>query len=339
MSEEITTLNERFQPDGSNADMAQNHMTLKQQLRKYNQVFMLFAIIVIAVIMTKGVFLRPSNLMVLAAGASIFGLLSLGQGLVVISGGFDLSVGSLIAVAFSMISTVNAELGLIPACLSAVIVTTFLGFINGALVAHTRIPPFIVTLGMLSIAKSLSWIFMADQLIIMVKGLKNSVSPLFAWLPMGVNVFPILVLGIGAILMGVLLHRTSLGRYIYAIGDNEDAAIASGIPVKKTKMFVYSVSGFLCGIGAIVFLYRNISASPGAGNEFLLQTFAATMIGGVYMYGGEGTIFGILVGIFSLASITSVLTVAGVPPVAHKAVLGVIVLSVVLLQRWLQEES
>jgi ribose/xylose/arabinose/galactoside ABC-type transport system permease subunit len=314
-------------------------IALKQRLRQYNQVLMLCAIVVIAVLMTRGVFLRPSNLMVLAAGASIFGLLSLGQGLVVISGGFDLSVGSLIAVAFSMISTVEPEMGLLVACISAVIVTTLLGLVNGTLVAHTRIPPFIVTLGMLSIAKSLSWILMADQLIIMVKGLKNTIQPLFAWLPMGINVFPILVLGVGALLIGLLLHRTSLGRYIYAIGGNEKAAIASGIPVKATKMFVYSVSGFLCGIGAIVFLYRNISASPGTGEEFLLQTFAATMIGGVYMYGGEGTIFGILVGIFGLASVTSVLTVAGVPPVAHKAVLGAIVLCVVLLQRWLKEES
>jgi ribose/xylose/arabinose/galactoside ABC-type transport system permease subunit len=265
-------------------------------------------------------------------------LLSLGQGLVVISGGFDLSVGSLIAVAFSMISTVEPQFGLLMACLSAVVVTTFLGFINGNLVARTRIPPFIVTLGMLSMAKSLSWILMEGKLIIMVKDLKNLIQPLFAWIPMGINVFPILVLGVGLVCIGLLLHRTSIGRYIYAIGGNEPAAIASGIPVKKTKVFVYSVSGFLCGIGAIVYLYRNISASPGTGEEFLLQTFAATMIGGVYMYGGEGTIFGIFVGIFSLASITKVMTVAGVPPVAHKAVLGAIVLGVVLLQRWLKEE-
>lgn len=318
--------------------MSQEMTTLKGKLRQYNQLLMLCAVVAIAIMMTRGVFLRPSNLMVLVAGASIFGLLSLGQGLVVISGGFDLSVGSLIAVAFSMIATIEPELGLALACLSAVVATTFLGFVNGTLVAHTRIPPFIVTLGMLSIAKSLSWILMEGKLIIMVKDLKNTIQPFFAWIPMGINAFPILILGLGAIFMGLLLHRTSIGRYIYAIGGNEQAAIASGIPVKKTKMFVYSVSGFLCGIGAIVYLYRNISASPGTGEEFVLQTFASTMIGGVYMYGGEGTIFGICVGILSLASVTKVLTVAGVPPVAHKAVLGAIVLGVVLLQRWLKEE-
>ncbi|MCP4402145.1 MAG: ABC transporter permease [bacterium] len=255
-----------------------------------------------------------------------------------IGGGFDLSVGSLIAVAISLISIAEPALGLWTACLAAVLATTCLGSLSGLLVAHTKIPPFIVTLGMLSVVKSFSWILVAGKQNIMVKGLKESISPLFSWVPMGVNVFPILVLMLGGVCTGLLLHRTSIGRYIYAVGGNEKAAIASGLPVKKVKVFVYAVSGFLCGIGAMVYLYRNISASPGTGEEFLLQTFAATMIGGVYMYGGEGTIFGILVGIISLSSITSVLTVAGVPPVVHKAVLGAIVLGVVLLQRWLKEE-
>jgi ribose/xylose/arabinose/galactoside ABC-type transport system permease subunit len=311
---------------------------LKRRLQRYNQVFMLGAVVVIAIIMTKGIFLRPSNLMVIVAGASVFGLLSLGQGLVVISGGFDLSVGSLIAFAISWISMAEPNLGLFPACISAIVVTTGLGSLNGLLAAHTNIPPFIITLGMLSVAKSFSWMLMAGKLIIMVKGIKEFIQPLFAWMPMGVNAFPVLILGLGSVFTGLLLHRTVIGRYIYAIGGNEKAALASGLPVKTVKIFVYTVSGFLCGIGANVYLYRNSSASPGSGEEFLLQTFAATMVGGVYMYGGEGTIFGILVGIFSLASITSVLTVAGVAPVAHKAVLGVIILGVVLLQRWLKEE-
>ncbi len=144
-------------------------------------------------------------------------------------------------------------------------------------------------------------------------------------LPLGENVFPIIILIVGFLATFLLLHRSKWGRYIYVLGDNGAVARIAGVPVMRTKLLCYSLSGLLCAIGAIVYLYQNISATPGEGADYLLLSFAATILGGVYMY-GEGTIPGVLVGVICLASITSVLTIAGVPLAIYQGVLGRIVL-------------
>ncbi len=312
---------------------------VKGTFNRFSLFVMFFIVFVIAIAMTGLKFLRPENLIVILAGASVMGLMSLGQGLVIIGGGFDLSIGSTATVVMALVALLKSQIGVAPACVVAVVAGTAIGLVSGLLVANTRIPPFIVTLGTSSIAKSIAWIVISGMLLIQVKELKDAIQPLVAWLPMGSNVFPIVVFILILVCTWLLLHKSKVGRYLYAVGANEAVAVASGVPVRWTKVFVYALSGFLCGIAAIVFLYRNVSASPGQGPAFLQETFAATMIGGVYMYGGEGTVLGILVGILTMAIITSVLTVAGVPPAAHPAVLGAIVLGVVLLQRWLKQQA
>lgn len=308
----------------------------KRYLQRYSQLLMLLVVIAIAVAMTGGAFLRPSSLFVILASASVFGLLSLGQGVVVMSGGFDLAVGSIISFGISLIVTLNPILGLGLTTLTVLVSTALLGMFSGLLIAKTRIPPFIVTLGMLSIVESVSWMLIMGKYI-KLKDYHDVILPLFSWLPMGVNVFPILVLLVCSVGIAILMRRTSFGRYVYVIGSNEPAAVASGVRVGLMKVVVYGVSGLLCGVGAIVFLYHYTTAAPGTGEEYLLLTFAATMIGGIYMYGGEGTIGGVLIGTLILASLRHVLTVAGVPPTMHAAILGGIVLAVVLLQRWLKQ--
>ncbi len=313
-------------------------LNIKKLLAKNSQFIILLAVLLISIVMTKGSFLRPSNLKLIIASATIFGLLSLGQALVVISGGFDLSVGSLIAVAITTIATMEGLVGILPGTVIAILFVVLLGALNGTLVAFTSIPPFIVTLGMMSIAKSLSLLLITGQQV-RVQAFKDILTPAFSWLPFGSNSFPIFMIVIAIAGAGILLHKTRYGRYLYAIGGNEKTAIASGIPVKWIKIRVYALSGLMCGLGAVVYLFRNISATPGSGSEYLLYTFASTMIGGISMYGGSGNIGGTVIGIFCLSSISIVLLVAGVPPVLHKAVLGAIVLMVVLLQSWLKKNK
>jgi ribose transport system permease protein len=309
---------------------------IKRHLQRYSQLLMLLVVMAIAITMTKGSFLRPSSLLVILASAAVFGLLSLGQGVVVISGGFDLAVGSLISFAISLTVTLKPLIGLLPTTVVVLAATTLLGMFSGLLIGKTRIPPFIVTLGMLSIVASIAWILIMGQYI-KLKDYHDVLLPLFAWIPMGVNLFPIVALVICGLVVAIVMRRTNFGRYVYAIGSNERAAIASGIRVVRTKVAVYGISGLLCGLGAIVYLYHYTTATPGTGEEYLLLTFAATMIGGIYMYGGEGTIGGVLIGIIILATLKHVLTVAGVPPTMHAAILGGIVLAVVLFQRWLKQ--
>jgi ribose/xylose/arabinose/galactoside ABC-type transport system permease subunit len=303
----------------------------KASLQRYNQLFLLAAVLVVATGISHGAFIRPTNLILVTASAAAFGLVSFGQALVVIGGGFDLAVGSLIAMSISAIVYFREDFGIVGGTLAALATALVAGLISGLTVSRTKIPPFIVTLGMLSIADSMSWVLAAGQPIT-VPEFNDAISPLFESLPLGENVFPIIVLVLGFVATSLLLHRSKWGRYIYAIGDNEAAARIAGVPVMRTKLLCYGLSGLLCAIGAIVYLYQNISATPGEGADYLLLSFAATILGGVYMYGGEGSIPGVLVGVICLASITSALTIAGVPPSIYQGVLGVIVLAVVLFQ-------
>jgi ribose/xylose/arabinose/galactoside ABC-type transport system permease subunit len=303
----------------------------KASLRRYNQLFLLVAVLIIATVISRGVFMRPANLMVVTASAAAFGLVSFGQALVVIGGGFDLAVGSLVAMSISAIVFFRSDFGIVGGTVAALVAVTVAGLISGIFVSRTKIPPFIVTLGMLSVADSMSWILAAGQPIT-VPEYNDAISPLFESLSLGENIFPIIVLVVGFVATSLLLHRSKWGRYIYAIGDNEAAARIAGVPVMRTKLLCYGLSGLLCAVGAIIYLYQNISATPGEGADYLLLSFAATILGGVYMYGGEGTIPGVLVGVICLASITSALTIAGVPPSIYQGVLGIIVLSVVLFQ-------
>jgi inositol transport system permease protein len=303
----------------------------KASLRRYNQLFLLVAVLIIATVISRGVFMRPANLMVVTASAAAFGLVSFGQALVVIGGGFDLAVGSLVAMSISAIVFFRSDFGIVGGTVAALAAVTVAGLISGTFVSRTKIPPFIVTLGMLSVADSMSWILAAGQPIT-VPEYNDAISPLFESLPLGENIFPIIVLIVGFVATSLLLHRSKWGRYIYAIGDNEAAAQIAGVPVMRTKLLCYGLSGLLCAVGAIIYLYQNISATPGEGADYLLLSFAATILGGVYMYGGEGTIPGVLVGVICLASITSALTIAGVPPSIYQGVLGFIVLAVVLFQ-------
>jgi ribose/xylose/arabinose/galactoside ABC-type transport system permease subunit len=300
-------------------------------LQRYNQLALLVAVLIVAALVSHGIFLRPTNLILVAASASAFGLVSFGQALVVISGGFDLSVGSLVAMSISAIVFFRSVFGIVGGTIAAVGAAALAGLLSGLVVSRTKIPPFIVTLGMLSIADSMSWILAAGQPIT-VEEYNDGIAPLFSSLPLGENAFPIIVLIVGFVGASLLLHRSKWGRYIYAIGDNEATARITGVPVMRTKLLIYGLSAVLCSIAAIVYLYQNISATPGEGADYLLLSFAATVLGGVNMYGGEGSIPGALVGVLCLASVTSALTIAGIPPAIYQGVLGFIVLAVVLFQ-------
>lgn len=310
--------------------MQRGMIRAKAGLQRYNQIILLTIVVAISTIISHGAFLRPANLILVIASASAFGLVSFGQALVVIGGGFDLAVGSLVAMSISSIVFFREDLGIVGGTIAALVAALVAGLVSGVVVTRTKIPPFIVTLGMLSIADSLSWILAAGQPIT-VSEFNDWAAPLFDF-RLGQNVVPIATLIVAFVGTSLLLHRSKWGRYIYAVGDNEATARIAGVPVMRTKLLTYGLSGLLCAVAAIIYLYQNISATPGEGADYLLLSFAATMLGGVYMYGGAGSIPGVLVGVLCLASITSALTIAGVPPSIYQGILGIIVLGVVLLQ-------
>lgn len=306
---------------------------MKNSLIRYNLAVMLAIVVGVATVLTRGLFLQPGNLLVVAARASVVGLIALGQSLVIISGGFDLSVGSLLLVTITLIATFKSTLGLVAASLLGIASAASFGVLNGLMITQLSLPPFIVTLGMMSIARSVAWMTIAGK-DIRVYEYKNIISPIFDFFDQGTTLFPIIVFLLTSVCIGVFLHRSKIGRYIFAVGANERTAIASGVPVKRVKILVYMISGLLSGVAAITYLYRVPAATPGAGEEFLLPSLAGPIVGGVYLYGGEGTIPGVVVGVLILEIISNLLTVAGFPPLAHKAILGAIIVVIALFQQW-----
>jgi ribose/xylose/arabinose/galactoside ABC-type transport system permease subunit len=180
----------------------------KASLQRYNQLFLLVAVLIIATAISHGVFIRPTNLILVMASAAAFGLVSFGQALVVIGGGFDLAVGSLVAMSISAIVFFRADYGIVGGTIGALASATVAGLISGLFVSRTKIPPFIVTLGMLSVADSMSWILAAGEPIT-VPEYNNSISPLFESFPLGENYFPIIVLILGFVATFLLLHQSN----------------------------------------------------------------------------------------------------------------------------------
>jgi ribose transport system permease protein len=284
-------------------------------------------------------FLKADNLRNIADQIVIIAILAVGMTFVVITGGIDLSVGSLIAlsavVATLLIRAVaGAESatarGMIGACLAAAAVCGLCGLFSGAMVTFFQVPAFIVTLAMMLAARGLSSELSRGASI-------YQVPASFLWLGGGAD-----LLGIpnGVLLMIVLylaadvvMTRMTLGRYIYALGGNAEAARLSGVPVRRVLLLVYTLSGVLAGVGGIVMASRLRSGAPTYGLMYELYAIAAVVVGGTSLSGGEGKIFGTLIGAFIIAVIKNGMNLTAVTPFRQDVVFGLVILGAVLLDR------
>jgi ribose transport system permease protein len=275
-------------------------------------------------------FLTQQNLINVLQQSSINGCIAVGMTLVIISGGIDLSVGS--TAAFSAV--VSASLMVIGApvpvaVLAACAVGMSAGFANGVMVAYAGLQPFIVTLGTLSIFRALALIITDGN---PVFGLPNSFRSIFAaklWiLPIPV----VLVIGVG-ITAWFLLRGTPLGEYFLAVGGNEEAARVAGVPVARTKIASYVISGALSSLGAMVLMAWLGAADPTLGNLWELQAIAAAAIGGASLSGGRGSIIGTLLGAIILGTVTDGLTLLNVQAFYQLLATGIIIIVAMLIDR------
>jgi ribose transport system permease protein len=235
---------------------------------------------------------------------TVIAILAIGMTMVVITAGIDLSVGSLVALS-AMVSTLLIRelagareatwLGMIPCCLAGIAVCAGLGAFNGVMVAFCRLPPFIVTLSMMLIASGFAFLLTRGESV-------AEVPASFVWLGGGADLWHIpnavvlmLLLYGGA---HVLMAHTVLGRYLYAVGGNVEAARLSGVPVSRVKLFAYTASGLFAGLGGVVLASRLKSAAPPYGQMYELYVIAAVVVGGTSLMGGEGRIFGTCWGCF-----------------------------------------
>lgn len=273
-------------------------------------------------------FFTLSNLSNVAQQTSINAIIAVGMTFVIISAGIDLSVGSVMA--FSGVVLASALQAGVPLALAILIglgVGFFCGIVNGLLISSGRLPPFISTLGMMSVARGAALLYTQGR---PVSGFSEALRSLATGEIFHIPV-PVIIMFVVYLMAHFLLTQTKLGRYTYAIGGNEEAAILSGVNVKFYKTIVYGLCGLLSGLAAIILTARLNSAQPIAGIMYELDAIAATVIGGASLMGGEGTILGTLIGAFIMGVLRNGLNLLGVSAFIQQIVIGAVIILAVLI--------
>lgn len=282
-------------------------------------------------------FLQWNNIVGIFLATSVNGLLALGVTFVIINGGIDLSIGtvmtfaSVIAAYLITITGLPVPLGIAGGILAG----SFAGFLNGVIIAKMKVPSFVATLGTLYVAKGLSLIISELRPIYFtnVEGFRDIAtgSLIGNFLPQYNVPNAVLILFVAAIIGSFILTKTVLGRYTFAIGSNEEATRLSGVNVDLWKILVYTVSGTFAGIAGIVIASRLNSAQPALGQGYELDAIAAVVIGGTSLTGGSGTVMGTIIGAFVLSVLTNGLRILSVPQEWQIIVTGVIIVFAVFL--------
>ncbi len=303
---------------------------------KYGIGAILLLLMVIISVMEPS-FITPGNIINVATQVSINGMIAYGMCLAITTGGIDLSVGAQLALTSCILGQLITVMGMdvLPACIIAVLVSTLFGFINGFFIAKFKMFPFVVTLSMQLIIRGLSQVISSGQATALTSPeFKAIYSEKILSIPV-----PIVMLILVSVLMYLLLHWTRFGRYIFAVGGNVNAAIASGVSEFWTKAGVYVVSGFLAGISAIIFTSKTGSAQSNIGIGYETDAVAACVIGGTSFTGGVATIPGVLMGIFIIGFIYNGMNLIGVSSYYQSMIKGAVIIGTVLLDMIMNKRS
>ena len=287
-------------------------------------------IIVVTFSLLSPVFFTIPNLLNIFQQSSINALIALGMTLVIISGGIDLSVGPTAALSAVFGATLMVAGVPVPlAVLATLGVGMCSGLFSGTLIAYAGLQPFIVTLGGLSLFRAIALIYTGGN---PVFGIPTEFRGLVNSMPFGIPV-PILVVIVVALLLWIVMNKTPFGEYILAIGGNEEAARVAGVPVKRTKVMVYMISGMLASLASLILIGRLGAAEPTIGNLWELDAIAAAAIGGASLMGGKGSIFGTLIGVIILGSLRNGLTLLNIQAFYQLLAIGIIIIIAMLIDR------
>ncbi|WP_272022539.1 ABC transporter permease [Olleya namhaensis] len=317
-------------------------LTLKQQLSspggflkflvKYNTIF-IFILLVIFSALISDVFFTSVNLSNLLKQVSGIGIISIGMLIVILTGGIDLSVGSMVAL-LAVTFAILINLVILPLAIVLTIAIGFgLGSISGYLVAYQKMAPFVATLALMTIARGLGFIYSKGSPVTFKTAggvhMSNFANNATLGIPNIAIVFFLIVIA-----AMVMLRYNVFGRLIIAIGSNEEASRLSGIKVNKYKFLVYAISGALAATAAIIVASRTNLGSPNMGMSWELDAIAAVVIGGASLNGGRGTAINTLMGVLILGLIGNILNLLNVPSYPQQVVKGAIIIFAVLLQRF-----
>jgi ribose transport system permease protein len=323
-----------------------NSPDYKNLLMRFQSVLAL-AILVLGLSLMSDRFLTLDNTLNVLRQISINVCLSIGMTMIILSGGIDLSVGSMLALAGAIAAGlmknglrleyfgVQLQFTTFGGIIAGILVGTLLGLCNGIVITRFKLPPFVATLGMLSIARGLTMLWTGGFPITSLgDGFGRLGTGYFAGIPMPVCIAALLV---G--LFMVVTQRTPFGRYIYAIGGNERAAELSGINVSRVKTWVYALGGLLAGVAGLIVTSRLDSATPSAGAGYELDSIAAVVIGGTSLSGGRGSICGTVLGCLIIGVLNNGMVLLEVSPFWQQVVKGVVIIAAVAIERSNRSDS
>jgi ribose transport system permease protein len=317
--------------DGQNEDeshdaiLAQNAATMKLTLS-------FASVVLLAILITPTrIFLDPGNLTDILRQVSVTGIIALAMTFVILTAGIDLSVGSTLALATSIVAMeLKPNAGMATAIVLALLASAAVGAINGTCVALLKIQPFVVTLAtMIGIRGLAKWLTGNANIDI---GFGQDVAARFAELVRTKTV----VIGTWiflSITFWMLLERTVFGRYVRAVGDNEHAALYAGLPIRSIKIWVYTLAGLLSGVAGVLYAAENHQGNPNAGVAYELDAIAAVVIGGTKLSGGSGSIVGTIVGTLTIGVLTNMLRLNNVDSNVEMMLKAVIIVLAVTMQR------
>jgi len=311
-------------------------------MKKELGIFLLLVVLCIVVSILNPRFLAGANLQNMARLIGAYGVFSIGLGIVIITGGIDLSVGSIFALLGVLLSMMLTEWGWAAAIavLAVFCIAMGLGFLHGILITRLNLQPFIVTLCGLLFYRGLARFIANDE----TKGFGNAVGfeglrDLATGSIVGIPT-PFVLLVVISASMWVVLHRSVYGRYLFAVGRNEEAARYSGVNSRRIITAAYIISGALAGLASIIFAFYTNSISPSShGNFFELYGIAAAVLGGCSLRGGEGSIVGILIGVALLQVLQNLVNLLGVPSSLNFAVMGFVILVGVIGDQMLKQRA
>lgn len=294
-------------------------------------IFIAFILLCILLSVATPHFLTGQNLLIILRQVSVNGILAIGVTFVIIAGGIDLSLGSVVALT-GVVAAGYAHPNTYPLIVPLLIglfTGVGVGLINGLVITLGKVAPFIVTLGMMTMARGLALVWSDGRPV-------SNLSPAFNFIGGGDWLYipvPILLFVLVVVVSYILLNNTTIGRYIYAVGGNEQAAKASGTRVNAVKLFAYIICGGLAALAGIVLASRITTGQPNAGIAYELDAIAAVVIGGTSLMGGRGTVTGTVVGVLIIGIINNGLDLLNVSSYYQQIIKGVIIIGAVLLDR------
>ena len=306
-------------------------MQVKSVIRNLGPLIGLAGLLIVITILNP-LFIDTSNLMNLLRQVSINALISFGMTFVILTGGIDLSVGSLLALSSVLMAGLikggtNPVIAMVLCCL----IGTALGAINGIIITAGRVAPFIATLATMTIFRGATLVYTDGK---PISGLTD--HPLFTGFGVGDIAgipVPAITMFLFFFLFWFVLAKTPLGRKTYAVGGSEKVSFIAGISIAKVKLFAYAVTGLMCAVAGIIITSRLNSAQPTAGTGYELDAIAAVVLGGTSLVGGKGRISGTLIGALIIGTLTNGLNILNVSSFYQQVVKGVVILLAVLMDR------